>query len=63
MRMLITSAGKIPAQRTSTYKIIKEFETKEEIEYESNLDKIDSSIFGSYNELITLNKFRFKGNK
>jgi len=40
MRMLITSAGKIPAQRTSTYKIIKEFETKEEIEYESNLDKI-----------------------
>jgi FO synthase subunit 2 len=62
MRMLITSAGKIPAQRTSTYKIIKEFETKEEIEYESNLDKIDSSIFGSYNELITLNKFRFKGN-
>jgi len=63
MRMLITSAGKIPAQRTSTYKIIREFETKEEIEYESNLDKIDSSIFGSYNELITLNKFRFKGNK
>lgn len=63
MRMLITSAGKIPAQRTSTYKIIKEFETKEEIEYESNLDKIDSSIFGSYNELITLDKFRFKGNK
>jgi 5-amino-6-(D-ribitylamino)uracil---L-tyrosine 4-hydroxyphenyl transferase len=63
MRMLITSAGKIPAQRTSTYKIIKEFGTKEEIEFESNLDKIDSSIFGSYNELITLNKFRFKGNK
>jgi len=63
MRKLISSAGKIPAQRTSTYKIIKEFKTREEIEYESNLDKIDSSIFGSYNELITLNKFRFNGNK
>ena len=63
MRKLITSAGKIPAQRTSTYKIIKEFETKEEIEYESNLDKIDSSVFGSYNELISLNKYRFNANK
>ena len=41
MKILITSAGKIPAQRTSNYKIIKEFETKEEIEYESTLDKID----------------------
>ncbi len=63
MRKIISSTGKIPAQRTSTYKIIKEFETKEEIEYESNLDKIDSSIFGSYNELITLNKFRFQRSK
>src|SRR5919112_3012874 len=58
MKKLISSAGKVPAQRTSTYKIIKEFDTKEEIELESNLDKIDSSIFGSYKELITLNKFR-----
>ncbi len=47
MRKLISSIGKVPAQRTSNYKIIKEFETKEEIEYESNLDKIDPSVFGS----------------
>ena len=63
MRKLISSAGKIPAQRTSNYKIIKQFQTKEEIEYESNLDKIDPNGFGSYKELITLNKFRYKKNK
>jgi 5-amino-6-(D-ribitylamino)uracil---L-tyrosine 4-hydroxyphenyl transferase len=62
MRKLISSAGKIPAQRTSNYKIIKQFQTKEEIEYESNLDKIDPNGFGSYKELITLNKFRYKKN-
>jgi 5-amino-6-(D-ribitylamino)uracil---L-tyrosine 4-hydroxyphenyl transferase len=62
MKKLISSAGKVPAQRTSSYKIIKEFETKEEIDYESALDKIDPKIFGSYKELITLNKFRYKKN-
>jgi 5-amino-6-(D-ribitylamino)uracil---L-tyrosine 4-hydroxyphenyl transferase len=60
MRKLISSIGKVPAQRTSNYKIIKEFETKEEIEYESNLDRIDPSVFGSYKELITLNKYKYK---
>jgi FO synthase subunit 2 len=62
MKKLISSAGKVPAQRTSNYKIIKEFETKEEIEYESTLDRVDPKIFGSYKELITLNKFRYKKN-
>jgi len=62
MKKLISSAGKVPAQRSSSYKIIKEFETKEEIDYESALDKIDPKIFGSYKELITLNKFRYKKN-
>jgi 5-amino-6-(D-ribitylamino)uracil---L-tyrosine 4-hydroxyphenyl transferase len=62
MKKLISSAGKVPAQRTSSYRIIKEFETKEEIDYESALDKIDPKIFGSYKELITLNKFRYKKN-
>src|SRR5215217_3498570 len=52
MKKLISAAGKVPAQRTSSYKIIKEFETKEEIDYESALDKIDPKIFGSYKELI-----------
>jgi len=60
MRKIIKAAGKIPAQRTSKYEIIKDFRTREEIESENSLDKIDPDIFGSYNELIKLNRFRFK---
>jgi FO synthase subunit 2 len=60
MKKLISSAGKTPAQRTSTYKIIKEFDDEDDLYQETNLDKIDASIFGSYKELITLKKFRYK---
>ncbi len=60
IRKIISSIGRIPAQRTSNYKIIKEYENKNDIEYESNLDKIDPSIFGSYKELITINKYKYK---
>ncbi len=60
MRKIISSVGKIPAQRASNYKIIHKFETEEEIESESILDKIDPTVFGSYKELITINKFRYK---
>jgi len=60
MRKIIKAAGKIPAQRTSKYEIIKDFRTMEEIESENSLDKINPERFGSYNELIKLNSFRFK---
>ncbi|MBA3976785.1 MAG: 5-amino-6-(D-ribitylamino)uracil--L-tyrosine 4-hydroxyphenyl transferase CofH [Nitrosopumilus sp.] len=60
MKKLVSSIGKIPAQRTSSYKIINKYETKEEIENESILDKVDPTVFGSYKELITINKFRYK---
>ncbi|HEY6536810.1 MAG TPA: 5-amino-6-(D-ribitylamino)uracil--L-tyrosine 4-hydroxyphenyl transferase CofH [Candidatus Nitrosocosmicus sp.] len=60
IRKIISSIGRTPAQRTSNYKIIKEYENNDEIEYESDLDKIDPSIFGSYKELITINKYRYK---
>jgi FO synthase subunit 2 len=63
MRKIIRAAGKIPAQRTSKYEIIKDFRTSEEIESENSLDKINPEIFGSYNELIKLNSFRFKFKK
>jgi len=62
MKKLISSSGKIPAQRTSTYKIIKEHNTNDELDFETNLDKIDATIFGSYKELITLKKFRYRKN-
>ena len=60
MRRIIKAAGKIPAQRTSKYEIIKDFRTREEIESENSLDKTNPDRFGSYNELIKLNRFRFK---
>jgi FO synthase subunit 2 len=60
LRQIISDGGKTPAQRSSTYKIIKSYETPDEINSESLLDNADTSIFGSYRELISLNKFRFK---
>lgn len=60
MRKLIRASGKIPAQRTSRYEIIREFGSIDENDEESLLDKVDPEIFGSYNSLIKLNKYRYK---
>ncbi|HJS65264.1 MAG TPA: 5-amino-6-(D-ribitylamino)uracil--L-tyrosine 4-hydroxyphenyl transferase CofH [Nitrososphaeraceae archaeon] len=59
IRKIIHSAGKIPAQRTSRYKIIKKF-CEEDYDDEELLDKVDAESFGSYQELIKLDKFRFR---
>lgn len=58
IKQIIHSAGKIPAQRTSRYKIIKKF--CEDYDDEELLDKVDAESFGSYQELIKLDKFRFR---
>lgn len=60
MRRLISSSGKIPAQRTSRYEILKKFESAEENNKESILDQIDPETFGSYNKLIKLHEYRYK---
>ena len=60
MRKLIRASGKIPAQRTSRYEIIREFGSIDESDEESLLDKVDPEIFGSYNSLIKLNEYRYK---
>lgn len=60
MRKLIRSSGRIPAQRSSKYEILKEFGAIEESQEESVLDKIDPEIFGSYHRLIKLNEYRYK---
>lgn len=58
MRNLIRKSGRIPAQRSTTYKILKMFDGAE---YEDPLDMIDdTSRFGSYHQLIKLDKYRFK---
>jgi FO synthase subunit 2 len=59
IRQLIRSAGRIPAQRSTTYKTIKMF-AAESNEEESVLDSADASQFGSYHQLIKLDKFRYK---
>ena len=58
IRDLIRRSGRIPAQRSTTYKILKTFDGAE---YEDPLDKVDDvSRFGSYHQLIKLDKYRFK---
>lgn len=59
IRNLIFNIGKIPAQRTSNYKIMKKF-SKDNYRNEELLDKSDPQDFGSYHELIKLDSFRFK---
>jgi len=61
IRRLIRQVGRIPAQRTTSYKIIKTFGSDE---YEDPLDEIqDTSQFGSYHELIKLDRYRFKSSR
>ena len=61
IRNLIYHIGKIPAQRSSKYEIIKTF-SKDNYMNEELLDKSDPQNFGSYHELIKLDSFRFKRN-
>ena len=57
MRSIIRSSGRVPAQRSTTYQLLKMYPG--EIEYESDLDKADPTQFGSYSELIKLDKFKY----
>ncbi len=58
IRNLIRRSGRVPAQRSTTYKVLKIFDGAE---YEDPLDKVsDVSMFGSYHQLIKLDKYRFK---
>lgn len=59
IRNFIRKIGRIPAQRTTRYKIIKTYNSGEESE--EMLDSVENiSQFGSYHELIKLDKFRYK---
>jgi len=59
IRRLIKEIGRVPAERDTNYKILKKFDDGNEIEGE--LDKVtDVSQFGSYVELIKINKFNYK---
>ena len=59
IRRMAREIGRIPAERNTQYKMLKKFETENEVD--DGLDKItDYSQFGSYAELIKINKFRYK---
>ena len=59
IRRMAREIGRIPAERNTQYKMLKMFETENEVD--DGLDKItDYSQFGSYAELIKINKFRYK---
>ena len=59
IRHLVRDIGRIPAERNTTYDILKTFEKEPEIV--DSLDEISNARkFGSYFELIKINKFRYK---
>ena len=59
IRRLSREINRIPAQRNTTYKILKKFE--DGVEYSDELDTVeDTSQFGSYFELIKINEFNYK---
>jgi len=62
IRSLIQSAGRVPTQRNSVYGIIKVYDGFND-ENESLLDSAETTQFGSYHELIKLDKFRYKRTK
>ena len=59
IRRLAREIGRVPAERDTTYKILKKFDN----EYESKdaLDDLDDEKkFGSYFDLIKINKFKYQ---
>jgi FO synthase subunit 2 len=61
IRQLIRQAGRIPAQRATSYKIIKTFVVEDGTD---PLDEVQNvSQFGSYHELIKLDGYRYKNNR
>jgi len=59
IKRVVREIGRIPAERNTKYKILKRFETIDEKDEE--LDKVqDVSQFGSYVELIKIDKYKYK---
>ncbi len=56
MRHIIRSINRIPAERNTLYKIIR----MPDDNHEDPLDNVNDSNFGSYHELIKMDRFRFK---
>lgn len=59
IRRMIREIKRIPAERNTKYKILRKFEGDDEPE--DGLDKVTNTAqFGSYTELIKINKFNYE---
>jgi len=59
IRRLAREIGRVPAERSTSYKILRTFENEDE--HVDPLDEVeDQSRFGSYFELIKIDKYRYK---
>ncbi|AFS82425.1 5-amino-6-(D-ribitylamino)uracil--L-tyrosine 4-hydroxyphenyl transferase CofH [Candidatus Nitrosopumilus sediminis] len=58
IRRAVKEIGRIPAERNTHYEILKKFDGDENVE--DKLDKVADTQFGSYVELIKINKFNYK---
>lgn len=61
IRRLVREVGRIPAERNTSYEILQVFNDEPE---ESKLDSItDTTQFGSYFELVKIDKYRYKNQR
>jgi FO synthase subunit 2 len=58
IRRMVKEIGRIPAERNTHYEILKRFDGEEGVE--DKLDNVTDTQFGSYVELIKINKFNYK---
>ena len=58
IRRRVKEIGRTPAERNTQYEILKKFDKDNEIE--DKLDSVTDTQFGSYVELIKINKFNYK---
>ncbi len=58
IRRRVKEIGRVPAERNTHYNILKRFDGEDEVE--DKLDNVTDTQFGSYVELIKINKFNYK---
>lgn len=60
IRHLVRETGRVPAERNTRYDILRKFENEKEQHYDL-LDRVDNTErFGSYFDLIKIEKFKYK---
>ncbi len=57
IRRMVREVGRVPAERSTRYRILREFSSEDQ---DGALDSADQERFGSYFDLIKINKYRYK---